>query len=810
MVASGDTYLKAFQDAGFVTRPAGGSNGQALGLVAGDYGWLDITGGGGLETPDQATVGTITTSAGPGTITVPWAYAVTGALADGVTIVLSNGDKAENVTVSPYIFTGEPAVSTTAQVFPSNAAGDGPLSTVSNAVTPTVPSATTAPIILQSTAGTAGTTATGALVFGSNPTASTSSLPDALIALVSWASNPSSGGGALSAPAGWAQLGSSVAISQDTSLALFYKMSAGSSDKTTNFAATNAPAYLNVAGWEISGATEAAILNAVIQFAPTSGITLTTASVVPLVLKSIALIAGTIDGNSTMDATTPITSGWTVDQFENGASGGYHPLVIGHGDTATSDTTTAIGASLKFTTPTSGFTTGDVVIILLGPVAPTAVTPSVPTIPSTPVSAGATSVNVTVAPGTTGIPSTTYVQAYAAGVAVGTPTQVPSNGQKPLVVKVSGLTTGTAYTFAAAEGNSAGRSSYSSQSGSVTPTAAVSGSAVWGVHLSAAIQAPSDESRAPGYAAWLGQAVPISVTFGVRDTYAKLIAPNYAITPVTAQGRTTAISYDVFISGSSDPKESWAQASIGSNVTSTGETYAARAAAFFANLVAQGQGNCPVRVNQEFNTASGTSTSSAGVPAIYGHTGSNGISDTTNWINAWRVIKAARDAVAPDIKLDWNPSIDPGDSHDPCADAWPGDAYVDIVGIDSYDGDSQYGTAWTTEQDEWNKRLNGVSGGKGIQHYADFAAGRTTPLPISFPEWGLGWYYYATNDPDRPPYDTPYYVQAMFAFINANNVAYAAFWEDFDRGIYQPGAPCPNANAMFRATFGSQESAVWV
>lgn len=99
--------------------------------------------------------------------------------------------------------------------------------------------------------------------------------------------------------------------------------------------------------------------------------------------------------------------------------------------------------------------------------------------------------------------------------------------------------------------------------------------------------------------------------------------------------------------------------------------------------------------------------------------------------------------------------------------AWPGKKYVDIVGVDTYDG-------WPAVlgRTGWNKQYKGAY---GLKFWAEFA--RTKGKRLSVPEWGL---YRGSNWAGHNGGDNPYYIKKMFGFFREQrgNLAYEAYFND--------------------------------
>lgn len=134
--------------------------------------------------------------------------------------------------------------------------------------------------------------------------------------------------------------------------------------------------------------------------------------------------------------------------------------------------------------------------------------------------------------------------------------------------------------------------------------------------------------------------------------------------------------------------------------------------------------------------------------------------------------------------------------------------YVDGYGLDCYNTVAQWGSAFTNEADEWNKRWNGVNG-FGFKTYFDWCLANSKPICI--PEFGLGYYYGNNGQAQTPPDANTAYFQGMFNELSTHGVKvlFVDFWED-NNGLYLTGGESlPKSTAAWKATFGSLPSAPW-
>lgn len=149
-------------------------------------------------------------------------------------------------------------------------------------------------------------------------------------------------------------------------------------------------------------------------------------------------------------------------------------------------------------------------------------------------------------------------------------------------------------------------------------------------------------------------------------------------------------------------------------------------------------------------------------------------------------------------------------------DAWPGDEYVDLVGLDLYD-DSWLKDTYPLPKDcspevaaarrkvVWEQALLG--GDHGLRYWSEFA--RRHGKPFCVPEWGVD------NRADKHGGgDNPWFVERMHAWLTdpANNVYFHCYFDvQAGDGHHQlsPGikgdeqCEFPLASARFRALFGA-------
>jgi hypothetical protein len=139
-----------------------------------------------------------------------------------------------------------------------------------------------------------------------------------------------------------------------------------------------------------------------------------------------------------------------------------------------------------------------------------------------------------------------------------------------------------------------------------------------------------------------------------------------------------------------------------------------------------------------------------------------------HFVACWRHIFRAAESKAPGLRWDWtvNRGSSVGVMKDP-RKAWPGKKYVDIVGIDSYDG-------WPPVLGKAGWKAP-YAGAYGLKFWADCATRKGKRLSV--PEWGL---YRGSAWAGHSGGDNPYYIAKMFGFFREQrgNLAYETYFND--------------------------------
>jgi hypothetical protein len=198
------------------------------------------------------------------------------------------------------------------------------------------------------------------------------------------------------------------------------------------------------------------------------------------------------------------------------------------------------------------------------------------------------------------------------------------------------------------------------------------------------------------------------------------------------------------------------------------------------DLVAHGQANAIIRPGWEFNGPwfQWYAGSAPGAYAAYFR----------------QIVTSMRSVQGQRFEFEWNPAL--GKLGVAPNRAYPGDRYVDYIGLDVYD--NSWIANWRNPRARWKTYMNQPH---GLRWHRQFAARHGKPM--TFPEWGV------TTRPDgHGGGDSPYFISRMYEWIRTNNVA-AHYYFEFDApdGSHElTSGEFPRSAARFRQLFGAPTS----
>jgi hypothetical protein len=172
------------------------------------------------------------------------------------------------------------------------------------------------------------------------------------------------------------------------------------------------------------------------------------------------------------------------------------------------------------------------------------------------------------------------------------------------------------------------------------------------------------------------------------------------------------------------------------------------------------------------------------------------------WASAYRHAADVFRSVLPNARFDWTGSRGRLQAE---ANAYPGDGYVDIVGLDVYDkgvgGPWNPATkSWADPVAAWSKSL------AGLTFQRDFAIAHGKQ--VSYPEWALA--DGGIETPGNAGGDDPTFIQGMYNWMNhlptsgPGSLAYHAYFnEDTAHDGHHVLAHFPKAAQRYRTLFGT-------
>jgi len=210
-------------------------------------------------------------------------------------------------------------------------------------------------------------------------------------------------------------------------------------------------------------------------------------------------------------------------------------------------------------------------------------------------------------------------------------------------------------------------------------------------------------------------------------------------------------------------------------------SYDEYATALAENLVSYGAGSIVIRLGVEANGS---------WEADY--VGSSA-TDMRDWAKCYdNEVTAMRAVAGTHFLFVWNPNVCTANL--PLDQWYPGNSYVDIIGIDAYDQDcanqktvSQEG--WTAYSTDSASNPNNDPNFPSLVNIEAFATAKDKPL--SFPEWGI----------DSGTSDDAQYVTEMTQLFNKDEFSFESYFDRNDDGIAPLGSSIPNATAAYSQAF---------
>lgn len=274
------------------------------------------------------------------------------------------------------------------------------------------------------------------------------------------------------------------------------------------------------------------------------------------------------------------------------------------------------------------------------------------------------------------------------------------------------------------------------------------------------------------FGTWLGRSPNYALDFFAGDTWAQIEAPDWWLNSWQGSGYNVEYSVPIIPSSGGSLQEG-ANGAYNSHFQKLAQT-----------LVSHGQGNAILRLGWEFNGS-----------WYHWYAGD----DPASFAAYWRQVVTTMRAVAPGLRFDWCPTLGANDmSKTGVEAAYPGDLYVDYIGTDVYD--QSWGSNYTDPAFRWNEFTTQQN---GLNWVASFSSEHGKPITI--PEWGL-----SRRSDGHGGGDNAFFIQHMYAWINAHNVAFQMYFEyDASDGSHRlMTTQFPIGSAAYRQLFAGAAAPV--
>ncbi|GIG29363.1 glycoside hydrolase family 26 protein [Cellulomonas marina] len=178
------------------------------------------------------------------------------------------------------------------------------------------------------------------------------------------------------------------------------------------------------------------------------------------------------------------------------------------------------------------------------------------------------------------------------------------------------------------------------------------------------------------------------------------------------------------------------------------------------------------------------------------------VDDPAAYVAYWRqIVDTMRSVPGQDFVFEWAPNLGQGAAGFNKESAYPGDAYVDLVGASVYD------QSWSLNKpgDEVKRWTSMVTMSGGMQWQADFA--RAHGKRASLSEWGL-----SQRCDGNGGGDDPYFVEQILKFADANDYYYESY---FNRNMSEcevhqiTNGPFEAARTAYQGMYQPRPVVVW-
>jgi hypothetical protein len=263
----------------------------------------------------------------------------------------------------------------------------------------------------------------------------------------------------------------------------------------------------------------------------------------------------------------------------------------------------------------------------------------------------------------------------------------------------------------------------------------------------------ANTAAAKSFASWRGDAMSVAEIYAPRDSWSNLANDTYLIKQYA--GFSGRLSVGVPLTVGSTSLQSVADGKADSYFTSLA-----------LNLKALGRGDSDLRLGWEFN----------------GNWYAWSATTTSTYLAAFRHVSRVLKTTLPSATIDWDGNWGNSQSgHDPFTEEYPGDTYVDVVGLDAYDG------GWVAANTDANF-VTWKNSHHSLKDWYEFAVAHGKKFAMA--EWGL----VANGEKDNPTF-----IRGMYSFFqrNAAHIAYEAYFNSYGSSLYNPNE-YPNSSATYQ------------
>ncbi|HET9074345.1 MAG TPA: glycosyl hydrolase [Solirubrobacteraceae bacterium] len=291
--------------------------------------------------------------------------------------------------------------------------------------------------------------------------------------------------------------------------------------------------------------------------------------------------------------------------------------------------------------------------------------------------------------------------------------------------------------------------------------------------LSGAYAGPANVIGLARFAHWRGARTTVALDYLNDSRWQDIARPSWYLRAwrgYTRRGGQLVLSVPLLVN-----------ASRGSFAAGARGTYDRYYRSLGRRLVTDGYGNAILRMGWEFNGTWFRWSLSRTDPAMGPHA----------FVLYWRhLVDLFRGVHGSHFSFDW--TVNPGPGPVPAAGAYPGNAYVDYVGVDVYDRSwNRWGGRILSARGRWHQIADQPH---GLNWWLGFA--RAHGKRISIPEWGL-----YSNEWANGAGDDPSFIIHMHRWFTQHHPAYQMYFNWDDSELDTPGDP--RASQVYRRLFGT-------